>query len=129
MLVNFKVFDKKLKIVRDVKNIDYENSEILFNSFVNEDGSKKTETFRGFDDVIFMMYTGLIDKDGTEIYEGDICYWEKSGFRGIFTVSFDTESLKWIADSNCKFNNLGDYKDYYLKVIGNIYEGCQLYQE
>lgn len=129
MLVKFKVYDKQLKIVRDVKYIDYENTEVLFNSFVNEDVSRKIETYRGFDDVIFLMSTGIIDKDGAEIFEGDICYWEKSGFRGIFTVSFGTESLKWIADSNCKFNNLSDFKDYYLKIIGNVYEGSQLYQE
>lgn len=131
MLVKFKVFDKKLKIVRDVKNIDYENSEMIFYSNNNEEikGRCSLDIFRDFDDVIFLMSTGLIDKDGAEIYEGDICYWEKSGFRGIFTVSFGTESLKWIADSNCQFNNLSDYKDYYLKIIGNVYEGSQLYQE
>lgn len=30
MLVKFKVFDKKLKIVRNVKNISHQNKEVLF---------------------------------------------------------------------------------------------------
>lgn len=131
MLVKFKVFDKQLKIVRDVKYIDYDNAELTFYSdnIVDKKDGQYLDIVRDFGDVIFLMSTGLIDKDGAEIYEGDICYWEKDGFRGIFTVSFGTESLRWIADSNCKFHNLGDYKDYYLKIIGNVYEGSQLFEE
>lgn len=128
MLAKFKVYDKQLKIVRQVKNIDYENSELLFDSYVNEDGSK-IETFRDFDDVIFLMSTGLMDKDGVEIYEGDICYWEENGLRGIFTVGYSDESMNWIVDANFRCSNLSNYKDYYLKIIGNTYEGSKLYQE
>lgn len=131
MLVKFKVFDKQLKVVREVKNIDYDNAELTFYSdnIVDKKDGQYLDIVRDFGDVIFLMSTGLIDKDGAEIYEGDICYWEKDGFRGIFNVGYGTESLKWIADANFRCSDLSNYKDYYLKIIGNVYEGSQLYQE
>ena len=131
MLVKFKVSDKQLKIVRQVKSIDYENSEIIFysdNNAENKDGHY-LDIVRDFDDVIFLMSTGLMDKDGVEIYEGDICYWEENGLRGIFTVGYSDESMNWIVDANFRCSNLSNYKDYYLKIIGNTYEGSKLYQE
>lgn len=70
-----------------------------------------------------MMATGLKDKDGVEIYEGDICYWERDGYQGVFTVKLDIKNLRWIGECNSSYDDLEDFKDDYLKVLGNIYEG------
>lgn len=77
-----------------------------------------------------MQFTGLLDKEGVEIYEGDIVsdhvgtgvikYAEKyAGFR----VSYGDGTAKWFYDYNLK----GERES--IEVIGNIYNNPELLKE
>lgn len=89
-------------------NEDIENlAEVL-----NHEDSKKE---------IIMQFTGLLDKNGVEIYEGDIC--EKRSKRGskkIAAIKWDNETAMFEYGDECAFENE------YMEVIGNIYENPEL---
>ena len=78
-----------------------------------------------FDDLKIMQYTGLKDKNGKEIYEGDIVYCHNTkntyvverkvfeGYEGALCVGYEFETAH---QEN-------------LEVIGNIYENPELLKE
>jgi uncharacterized phage protein (TIGR01671 family) len=72
---------------------------------------------------IVMQFTGLLDKNGVEIYEGDIIRLEHWG-PSIYKIDFDRGAF-YIAKSDRE--EVGDIK-YAEKceVIGNIYENPEL---
>jgi uncharacterized phage protein (TIGR01671 family) len=66
---------------------------------------------------VIMQFTGLKDRHGKEIYEGDILSWQ--GWRG--EVFWDTGFAAWRARH---IGSLGGIPD--LEIIGNIYENPEL---
>lgn len=90
--------------------------------------------YAGVTDDIVMQYTGLKDKNGTEIYEGDIV-----NFQRTFKCPMDGKTMrninvnKEITFDSGKFGyllNKGitaiDSKVLNMEVIGNIYENPEL---
>ncbi|MFA6281877.1 MAG: YopX family protein [Candidatus Omnitrophota bacterium] len=84
-------------------------------------------------DFILMQYTGLKDKNGKEIYEGDIfrC-WGRNGFveqaaSGLWILSFsemDNDCVCLSSDYDKSTNKLWRCKDE--EIIGNIHENPEL---
>lgn len=83
------------------------------------------------------QYTGLDDKNGKEIYEGDIvlldCYnYEEPLFSGEFKVIYDAEKGMWLLvdledkENVYTFENIRGYYLTELEKIGNIYDNPEL---
>lgn len=72
-----------------------------------------------FDEVILMQYTGLKDRHGQEIYEGDVMQF--AGATG--KVIFETPSFWWDVSGEEPFYDIPASIG---KVIGNIYDNPEL---
>jgi len=75
-------------------------------------------------DIELMQYTGLKDKNGKEIYEGDIVKFEGDCCEVYFqkgSFAFEPHPMKYNL-----FHDLTDNQMNKLKVIGNIYETPEL---
>lgn len=72
-----------------------------------------------------MQYTGLKDKNGKEIYEGDLV---KTNYGKIGSIVYHEERAAFIIHDSNHFNELL-YHEYYTEVIGNIYENPELLTE
>lgn len=88
---------------------------------------------------ILMQYTGLKDKNGIEIYEGDIVKASSTGIWGKFQVKWRQDgSPCWIMYPAWKsgitwslhgtLNDKSEYQDD-VEVIGNIYENPELLED
>lgn len=127
--LKFRAWDKQEKQMMKVSAISLENKEIGVKNF-------RTYHFFRIKNIELMQYTGLKDKNGTEIYEGDIVkFTHKIGY-GWGNNKGDIAEIKYMIDgvsfSGFGFRNsvpLTANKANKLEVIGNIHENPELLEK
>ncbi|GED14833.1 YopX family protein [Aneurinibacillus migulanus] len=120
--IKFRAWDKQEKemFMPDTEN----NNEIFFAGFVNGVLRCSESQYDEDDDFILMQYTGLKDKNGKDIYEGDLVNNEDNETA---VIIYETGSfLLQYPDSPLDFDSLFDFQDDRLEIIGNIYQNPEL---
>lgn len=115
--IKFRMWHKKSKKMFDVESINFKDRSLnIWNSVMYT-----LSTF-SLDDVILMQYTGLHDKNGKEIYEGDIL---KGTFYGFPMPEYDYAfQIYW--DEKEKGFMASYFEPSECEVIGNVYDNPEL---
>lgn len=123
--IKFRVWDTYNKEMLDVQELDYADS-------YNGQPMIRTTMYNDYfdtEEMILMQFTGLHDKNGKEIYEGDIV--ELKANNGccemIGTIIYDEYDLAFeLRDIEEETQECLWYAEQELEVIGNIYDNPEL---
>lgn len=118
-----KVYVKRLDLVLPVDEINF-NINVIEVLLDNDDGFEQF----GFEDVEFIENTGMKDKNGKYIYEGDIV--RVNGTWNCI-IEYEQSSCAFVLKSIDSRWSMGYFSNYerieeMLEVIGNIYEDKEL---
>lgn len=125
MIPKYRVWDKEMQTMLDVSLIDFKKRVLIGDHW--EFGETN---FISFDDINLMQSTGLRDKNGKEVFIGDIIkctrgcphevYLEKE-YGGTYIGGMPAIYLKGIREG---YAWTGDEE-----ILGNIYENTELLEE
>ena len=127
--IRFRAWDKKSQKFRGI-NGTRDLFSIRCDGFISED-------------YLLMQFTGLTDKNGVEIYEGDVLDLGMTvNGCNLFIVVWDESRIGWSVKYNVKMNTPRNYEydinDFFridentdegIEVIGNIYENPELLEK
>ena len=125
MIPKFRAWDKELQTMLDVSLIDFKKGVL-----VGEHWKFGETNFMNFDEIKLMQSTGLKDKNGQEIFEGDVVRQVRTQptteneiiigvvtmIEGAWLIMNDGEQLASYLWSENDIN----------EIIGNIYENSEL---
>ena len=127
--IKFRAWLKYGKEIVDVEEIDFMNEVI---NYIDNDYENNEQEIVGayFEDIELMEYTGLEDKNGKEIYEGDIVKLRAN--HGIGVIKYYDEwgafIVEYIKPRPLAVLGMNYYKED-IEVLGNIYENPELLGE
>ena len=124
-----RIYDKQLKIIRDVKLIDFVNEEVMFyaDEFEGNVDEANLDMVRGYDEVNIMWSTGLKDEQDKDIYEEDLIEYRdgEESFKGEVVINCFGAYVKTKND-HIRFE---DFSDETTRLAGNCYVVGNIYED
>lgn len=129
MIPKFRMWNKITSQLHLVDGLYFDDKEA---EYVDDDNVLR---FIGFKNIELMQSTGLRDKNGKEIFEGDILEVDDCGeVLGNAKLIWDNEQAAFMIDAIsvddiAPFYEFVSDEDYFYRVIGNIYENPELLED
>lgn len=115
--IKFRAWDKLNKEMFNVESINFQERRVY----------KDAVSYCKFESIELMQYAELKDKNGKEIYEGDIITLHNRKHR----VIFNTEGARFVL-RNDEFEleiTFINHNNERMEIVGNIYENPELMEE
>lgn len=125
VFIDYKIFyqDKYDEYGDNLTSIDICKKTITITGFHNYENVYRFEDEK----VKLMQYTGVKDKNGKEIYEGDIVILNDAEEENKCIVKYKYGSYI-LVDGDLR-EDLSNVEDRFLEVVGNVYENKNLLEE
>lgn len=112
MRYKFRVWNEELEEMYTISKEKYLGSTGIVDPYV------------GHEKAVWMQFTGLTDKNGKEIYEGDIITTDIDSIKGTLIYRYGCFQVKYGHEKYKSLINIS-----YPEVIGNIYQHKHLLKE
>ena len=117
LIPQFRAWSKLASRMYIVNGLHFDRGMV---QYANNDNAIR---FIKLENIILMQSTGLVDKEDTEVFEGDILH-HQIQTEYTFIVKYDKDKGRWYGDGLSRTYRIDLMKHFmqYYKVIGNIYE-------
>ncbi|EAC6062947.1 hypothetical protein V2W76_002832 [Listeria monocytogenes] len=122
--IGFRAFVKRKKKMLPVTDLCFNETEAVGVSGCGNAKCTLCVDWYSFDDVVLMQYTGLKDKNGKKIFEGDVGWDEHNECYGV--VKFEEGKFLYVWENIAE--DLQEVADG-IEICGNIHENPDLLEE